>query len=560
MIDMSVLPSLRVAIVLVAALWCLEPFAQTGPDLYWVQFTDKDQTPYSIDAPEAFLSARSIARRQAQGVAIDELDLPVDPAYIEAVLALGDVQLVNRSKWFNAITIRTTDPLVLEAITELPFVNTLRDAIRHQGTDIVPDKFGATAPVGPRGGSPEDYGGSFRQIEMLNGHLLHAMEAKGQGMLIGVLDSGFDNVDSIAAFDALRSRDGIVAVRDMVEHDGDVFMDHWHGRSVLGCMAGSIPGSLLGTAPEADYVLVRTETVEFEHVVEEDNWVAGAEFCDSLGCDVLNTSLGYTRFDDGLNDHAYTDLDGQTSRISIAAGIASRKGMIPVSSAGNSGSSEWYYISAPADAIDILTVGAVGDQEQSAPFSSRGPSADGRVKPDVSTMGWGVTGINAAGTGVDLLNGTSFSSPILAGLVACLWQLHPDRSAQQIMDAVRRSASHWSDPNDSLGYGIPDFLQAHDRLLATVGVAEPVVGVVPLLYPQPFQDQLTVVSPKGWTGTTGFRLMDAAGRVVWSTSVAMPPNGSVRLQFATNSPAPGSYVLVMENAAGRSASVVWRNP
>jgi len=534
--------------------------AQTGPDLYWVQFTDKDQTPYSMDAPEAFLSPRAIQRRLAQGVPIDELDLPVDPAYIAAVLSVGDVQLVNRSKWFNAITIRTTDLPALEAIEALPFVNALRGAIRHPGQGLAPDKFAAPAPISPRGGEAEDYGGSFRQIEMLNGHLLHAMEAKGQGMLIGVLDSGFDQVDELSAFDGLRARGGIVATRDMVTQDGDVFLDHWHGRSVLGCMAGNIPGSLLGTAPEADYVLVRTETVEFEHMVEEDSWVAGAEFCDSLGCDVLNTSLGYTTFDGGLNDHTYSDLDGQTLRISIAAGIASRKGMIPLNSAGNSGSSEWYYISAPADAIDILTVGAVGDAEQSAPFSSRGPSADGRVKPDVSAMGWGVTGINADGTGVDLINGTSFSSPILAGLVACLWQLHPENNAQQIMDAVRRSASLWSAPNDSLGYGIPDFMQAHEYLMATVGIFDVSWRSSPLVYPQPFQDRFTVALPEGWTGKADFRMMDTSGRLVWTSSASIPPGGLVELRPSLEDASAGSYVLQIEHAGERHARVVWRLP
>ena len=534
--------------------------AQTGPDLYWVQFTDKDQTPYSVDAPEAFLSPRAIQRRLDQGLVVDELDLPVDPAYIATVLAIGEVQLVNRSKWFNAITIRTTDVAALDAITQLPFVNALRGAIRHPGTGLAPDKFAAPAPISPRGGEAADYGASFRQIEMLNGHLLHAMEAKGQGMLIGVLDSGFDQVDGLSAFEELRARGGIVATRDMVDQDGDVFLDHWHGRSVLGCMAGNIPGSLLGTAPEADYVLVRTETVEFEHVVEEDNWVAGAEYCDSLGCDVLNTSLGYTTFDDGLNDHSYADLDGRTTRISIAAGIASLKGMIPVCSAGNSGSSEWYYISTPADAIDILTVGAVGDAEQSAPFSSRGPSADGRVKPDVSAMGWGVTGINADGSGVDLINGTSFSSPILAGLVACLWQLHPDRNAQDIMNAVRRSASHWTDPNDSLGYGVPDLMQAHEYLMATVGVGDPASSTSLKIYPHPFQERFTLVAPKDWTGAIQLRLMDTAGRAVWSSSQNIPSSGELQLQFSANSPVPGSYVLVMENAGGRVATVVQRIP
>ena len=196
---------------------------------------------------------------------------------------------------------------------------------------------------------------------------------------------------------------------------------------------------MLGTAPNADYVLLRTENADSEFIVEEDNWVSGAEIADSIGCDVLNTSLGYTEFDDTAQNHTYADLDGQTARISIAAGIASRKGMIPVNSAGNSGEDDWHYIGAPADAFDILAVGAVNNERMVAPFSSRGPSADGRVKPDVCAVGWGAIGLGIDGLRPDPLNGTSFSSPITCGLVACLWQLHRDKSAHEVMDAVRQA-------------------------------------------------------------------------------------------------------------------------
>lgn len=488
--------------------------AQTGPDAYWVRFTDKEGTPYSIAEPEAFLSPRSIARRQAQGIAIDELDLPVDPSYIAAVLATGDVELVNRSKWFNAITIRTTDALALAAIESLPFVQTVRSTRRAVAPVPAPvDKFSLEAPAAmvQRGGQPEDYGASWTQISMLNGHELHAMEAKGQGMLIGVLDSGFEGTDSLAAFDGLRAREGIVLTRDVVAHDGDVYADHWHGRSVLSCMAGDLPGFLQGTAPSADYALVRTEEVAYELIIEEDNWVAGAELLDSLGCDVLNTSLGYTTYDDSLQSHAYADLDGSTTRISIAAGIASQKGMIPVQSAGNNGWSPWRRISAPADAMDILAVGAVGDQGLHAGFSGFGPSADGRVKPDVMALGGGAIGLRVQGDSIAPLNGTSFSAPILAGLVACLWQLHPERTAHEVMDAVRRSAHLYETPNDSMGYGIPDFLQAHAWLMQ-VGV-DGLRGADGLVaYPVPFDDRL-VLSIPGGEGLASVEFRDVAGRI-----------------------------------------------
>lgn len=528
-----------------SAALCLH--GQTSPDTYWVPFTDKENTPFSLDQPEQFLSARAIQRRTTQGIGYDQLDLPVDPAYITAVLNTGEVDLLNQSKWFNGITIRTTDLDALSAIQSLGFVNALQPTGVSMAGQSRQPKFLELAPVLDRDGEPELYGTAFRQIEMLNGHQLHAIQAKGQGMLIGVLDSGFLGVDSAIAFQSLRDRDGIVLTRDLVRHDGDVFDDHYHGRSVLSCMAADLDGVILGTAPGADYVLIRTENAESEYPVEEDNWIAGAELADSIGCDVLNTSLGYTTFDDSTMDHTYAQLDGQTLRISIAARIAVQKGMIPVHSAGNSGTSEWRYIGAPADAIDILAVGAVGDVENSAPWSSRGPSADGRVKPDVCAMGWGSIVLRENVDSIVAANGTSFASPILAGLVACLWQLHPNNTAPEVMAAVRQSASFYTAPSDSLGYGVPDFALAHTILLAT-GIRSATDQGTLHMYPLPFTDQLNIAFRDPVAGPLQLTLLDLAGRTVWSGSQA--PTGN-RLQVGgLGEMAEGLYVLQLTDQQG----------
>ena len=543
---MSVFKLRNIAWVLAAsAALCLH--GQTSPDTYWVPFTDKENTPFSLDQPEQFLSARAIQRRTTQGIGYDQLDLPVDPAYITAVLNTGEVDLLNQSKWFNGITIRTTDLDALSAIQSLGFVNALQPTGVSMAGQSRQPKFLELAPVLDRDGEPELYGTAFRQIEMLNGHQLHAIQAKGQGMLIGVLDSGFLGVDSAIAFQSLRDRDGIVLTRDLVRHDGDVFDDHYHGRSVLSCMAADLDGVILGTAPGADYVLIRTENAESEYPVEEDNWIAGAELADSIGCDVLNTSLGYTTFDDSTMDHTYAQLDGQTLRISIAARIAVQKGMIPVHSAGNSGTSEWRYIGAPADAIDILAVGAVGDVENSAPWSSRGPSADGRVKPDVCAMGWGSIVLRENVDSIVAANGTSFASPILAGLVACLWQLHPNNTAPEVMTAVRQSASFYTAPSDSLGYGVPDFALAHTILLAT-GIRSTTDQGTLHMYPLPFTDQLNIAFRDPVAGPLQLTLLDLAGRTVWSGSQA--PTGN-RLQVGgLGEMAEGLYVLQLTDQQG----------
>ncbi|HMN07041.1 MAG TPA: S8 family peptidase [Flavobacteriales bacterium] len=489
--------------------------AQTAPATYWVQFKDKANTPYSLAAPHEFLSERAIERRARQHIPIDSLDLPVDPAYIAQLRAAGTMEVLHVSKWFNAVTIRSTDTVALDSLGLLPFVNVVR--ITRDGLERParhPGKLDMAKAWGREG-----YGGSFRQQEMMNGHLLHALAgAKGQGMLIGVLDSGFEDADILPGLSALRERDGIRYVKDLVEPGGNVYAAHYHGRSVLSVMAGQVEDSLVGTASQADYVLVRTEDVFSEYLVEEDNWVAGAELCDSLGCDVLNTSLGYSLFDDPAQDHIYADMDGQTSRMSIAAGIASRKGMVVVNSAGNSGQLPWHHITAPSDAFDILAVGAVDSARVVAPFSSRGPAADGRVKPDVSAMGFRTIGLDGGGWNVGQINGTSFSSPLVAGLAACLWQLHRDRTAHDVMDAIRRSASQYDHPDDDLGYGIPDFWRAHLLLGGRdiTGLTSPTaLGVVP----NPFMDFLDLEVYSGDETSMEVSLHDVLGQKLWNTEV-----------------------------------------
>jgi len=520
-------------------------FAQTAPATYWVQFTDKHNTPYSLSDPAAYLSQRALDRRARQNIPIDSLDLPVDPAYIAQLLASGNMQLLTRSKWFNAVTIRSTDTLALDTLGLLPFV--------HEVRMLVDGKTRPTRGADKFEKQPKnyqsDYGTSLRQVEMMNGHLLHEVGgAKGQGMLIGILDAGYQDADILPGLEALRDRNGIVMTRDLVNPGGNVYGEFYHGRSVLSVMAGQVQGKLLGTAPAANYVLLRTEDANSEYIVEEDNWVSGAEICDSIGCDVLNTSLGYTTFDDSTQDHTYADLNGLTSHMTLAADIATRKGMIPVNSAGNSGSSDWHYISIPADAFDILTVGAVGADRMLAGFSSRGPSADGRVKPDVSSMGYNTIGLDAGGENVGQISGTSFASPLVAGLVACLWQLHPDRSAHDIMDAVRRSASQYDHPDGDLGYGIPDFWRAH-LLLGGRDLTRLSTPTVLNLIPMPFTDFLDIELYAGASNTMDLKIYDALGKLVWSTVTGLEPNTYSRVRVQNDlltQLRAGVYVVVAQ--------------
>lgn len=518
--------TLRLCGVLTIFLITASLFGQTAPATYWVQFTDKAHTPYSLSTPSDYLSQRAIDRRVRQNIAIDSLDLPIDPAYVDELLAAGQIQLLNRSKWFNAVSIRSTDTLALDTLGLLPFVHEVRVLVDGKPRPLhQADKFS---------GSPKtyqsEYGTSFRQIEMMNGHLLQEVgDAKGQGMLIGILDAGFLEADILPGLADLRARNGILLTRDMVDPGSNVYNAHYHGRSVLSVMAGHLEGQLLGTAPAADFVLVRTENAASEYIVEEDNWVSGAEVCDSIGCDVLNTSLGYTTFDDSTQNHTYADLDGLTSHMSIAAGIATRKGMIPVQSAGNEGVAPWHFISVPADAFDILTVGAVGNDRLLATFSSRGPSADGRVKPDVSAVGLGTIGLDYGGVSAGPINGTSFSSPLVAGLTACLWQLHRDRTAHDVMDAIRRSASQFDHPDGDLGYGIPDYWRAH-LLLGGRDLTHLSQAQVLAVMPMPFTDHFDVELYAGTSSTMDLTIYDVLGQQLWSTTTGLEPNTYSRVR------------------------------
>lgn len=529
--------------------------AQIAPATHFIRFTDKANTPYSIAAPQEFLGPRAIERRARQNIPIDELDLPVDPAYISGLLSAGQFEIHTVSKWLNAVTIRSTDTLALDTIASLPFVAEVR-ALRPAGEHRprIADKFPGMKRAAEAATLDGTYGASLRAISMMNGHLLHELGgARGEGLLIGVLDSGFDRADSMAAFAHLFARDGVKLTDDIVCGNCDVYSEHWHGRSVLSVLAGRLPGRLMGTAPNADYVLLRTEDVHSEFPVEEDNWARGAEIADSIGCDVLNTSLGYTQFDDSTMDHTWADLDGLTARISIAAGIAARKGMIPVVSAGNAGAAAWHRIGTPADAIDVLSVGAVDNSRQVTAFSSRGPSADGRVKPDLCAVGLGTIGVNGIGDDVEAINGTSFSSPLVCGLVACLWQLHRDRDAHAIMDAVRRSASCAHAPNDSLGFGIPDFWRAHLLLGGAdlTGLSAPTFFNV---YPQPFTTALNIDLFTGDADELTIELYDAAGRTILSRSIALEPRiyQQLRIEDAALATLPNGPCTLRASLSGHA--------
>lgn len=492
--------------------------AQTAPGKYWVQFSDKNNSPYNLSNLHEVLSEKCYERRIAQGIGFDELDIPVNEHYIQQVLELCNCELHNRSKWFNAITINLSDSLLADSIAQLPFVINVK-SVRRLNKDLdAPDKLDMQKS-NQRGNSSDccagflPYGSGFRQIEMLNGHLMHALGFTGHGITIAQFDSGWSLTDQLPAFDKLRSENRIAMVRDFVfGEQGNVYALSNHGTFVLSTMGAYWPDSLIGTGYDATYYLFRTEDPLSENIVEEDNWVAAAELADSLGIDIINSSLGYSLFDSGYMNHAYTDMDGNTTRCSIAADIASAKGILVVNSAGNTGNSSWRYITAPSDGDEVLCVGSVNADESKSSFSGFGPSSDGDVKPNVAAMGE-ATVYAALDSTIKTGNGTSFSSPVVAGLAACLFQAFPGISAGRVKLAIEMSASDYLYPDDSLGYGIPDFMIAYQLLQA--GTEKHDNAFDAMLYPNPCGDEMTVMLREALYDDIAFEIYDATGKRVY---------------------------------------------
>ena len=439
---------------------CLGTFAQFTPEdtlKYRISLKDKAATDYSLQKPEMYLSKKSIERRKRQGLEIDSTDLPVCKKYVDAIRKKG-VHVLVTGKWDNFVTVSCNDSMLIAEIAGLPFVRSTERvwrgvAKRASERDSLINKPLRTDSL---------YGPAITQIKMSHADRLHEAGFKGQGMTIAVIDAGFHNVDKIEAMKNIN----ILGTRDFVNPEADIYAESSHGMSVLSCMAMNQPKVMIGTAPEASYWLLRSEDEYSENLVEQDYWAAAIEFADSVGVDLVNTSLGYYSFDDPTKNYRYRDLNGHYALMSREAAKAADKGIVVVCSAGNSGSGSWKKITPPGDAENVITVGAVNKYGVLAPFSSVGNTADGRVKPDVVAVG---LGSDVMGTDGNLrhANGTSFSSPIMCGMVACLWQACPELTAKEIIELVRRSGDRAVFPDNIYGYGIPDLWKAYQSTVNT---------------------------------------------------------------------------------------------
>jgi len=487
---------------------------QIADSVYWVYFIDKAGNGFALDHPADFLSERSIQRRAFQGLAVDEQDLPVTPGYLQQLRENG-AEIKHVSRWLNGAVIINADSLLFEALLALPFTDTVPwepDKNLHYFPALTGgERFQAPLDIPPG----FDYGPSLDQAAMLGADHLHDLGYTGKGVQIAVMDAGFLNVDSLPAFEVLIGEGRLLGSRNFVNDLPVMRVKAAHGMNVLSTMASIWEGNLVGTAPHAGYFLCMTEDPFRETRMEEIAWIEAAEYMDSLGYDVINTSLGYSDFDGEAFDYTYSDMDGRTTFISRAASLTASRGMILCNSAGNEGDDPWFYITAPADATDILAVGAVDVNEVITSFSSRGPSYDARIKPDVAAMG-SRSVVQDVGGGLALASGTSFSSPILAGAVASLWQAYPELSALQMIRWIRQNGDRHKNPDSTYGFGIPDVAKAYWNITHVPSGLRP--GRLEI-FPNPASDLIRVRLPGEPQGVQLLRMYDMSGRMVVSMQV-----------------------------------------
>ena len=453
----------------------------------WVYFNSKPDSQFYFDNPLQMLTQRALDRRMNQNIPLSNNDVPVYQPYINQVDAATGIEVKAKSKWLNCVHVRGSQANI-NALSSFPFVSNISFANTALNSKSASSASTETVNKQMETQVIFNYGNSSNQIQMLNGQLLHQQDYTGVNKIIAVLDSGFTNVDVVAPFQRLFTNNAILGGYNYVSGNSNVYTLDSHGTLVLSCMGGFVTGQLVGTAPDSKYYLFVTEDVSSENPVEESFWVQAAEEADRLGVDIINSSLGYFTYDNPSYSYTYSNMTGNYAFASRGANIAFSKGIVVVASAGNSGNTGNPYVGVPAEATNVLAIGAVQFNEIYANFSSIGPSFDNRIKPDLMAQGQGVTLSNSNGSIVQA-SGTSFSGPIIAGMIASFWQAVPTLTNQQVVNYIRQSADRFTTPNAQYGYGIPDFQLALNNALLSIDPSERNDIIV---YPNPSNTYINV--------------------------------------------------------------------
>lgn len=536
----------------------LTPVSAQKISKFWVTFTDKNESPFCLCRPQEFLSDRSLERRKRGGILLTETDLPVNPAYVNGVKNVG-AEIHSSSKWLNAVAVMA-DSTTARKLEKLPFVQSVQylgPHLKYRNPPNRKEKKRAPLSTYPaiQGRDIPFWGYATQQNQMLGIPLLHMAGHRGNGIWVAVMDGGFTHVDTIPMFDSIALQGRLFQGQDFVERDQAVYESAQHGTSVLSVMAANMPYYFVGTAPEATYFLLKTEDTGGEFPIEEANWVAGAEWADSVGIDIINASLGYTAFNDRSLGHFKSELDGKSSIGARGAQLAARKGMIVCNSAGNEGDGEWRTIGVPADAFDIIAVGAVDASGSRAAFSSMGPTSDLRIKPDLVAPGDQVVVAGNVGISLGISSGTSLASPMLTGAIASLWSAFPEKSAAEIVDAVYASADQRFAPDNERGYGLPEMTEAWFRLANLEN------GNGGVFQYEPKSGELNYYwVANGFEAGKTVELRDILGRKVGEYSIENEnhPVAQLHISGLQNIP-PGHYQVILTSETGvrRLGAATW---
>jgi subtilisin family serine protease len=510
---------------------------------YMVFFTDKINTPYVIASPQEFLTPRSIERRTRQGIQVSSGDLPVDPAYVAGLSQLG-AKVMYTTKWMNGSLVECSDSIA-QIISSRNYVSRL-ELVAIGARPVMTNSF-YMGNYHSESGSRKMELANAVQNNMLGADRMHELGYDGTGILIAILDAGFAGVNSFSYFSHLFAGDRIIGTRNFVAGTSDIYQADNHGTEVISCIAAFDENSYKGIAYNSSFILCITEDVPTEYKIEEYNWLFGAEYADSLGADIINSSVGYNTFDSAWMDYSYESMDGNTAVSTIAADIAASKGMLCVISVGNEGNDAWKKLVAPADADSVLSVGAVNSSMQPVTFSSRGPASDGRIKPEVAALGY-MTAIIAPGGSIGYDNGTSFSTPLVSGLAAGVWQAYPDLSNMELIEVIEKGSSKYQDPDTLSGYGIPDFRKI--RLLITA-LSEEIPENLFKVYPNPVQHRkLFIESNNGLVfGILSVELMNNSGKRQYAERFEIK-NGEFKFELDLAGFSPGVYILCLYSSGG----------